>query len=107
MPSFSDWFGSSLARARSVATRSRSRPGLADGLEDARELEARARPIARGLGAGHAPLVELGQLFVLAQGAVHALERVERVVEERVLAEELFERLAARRVVRHLLQRRA
>ena len=74
-------------------------------LEHTGKVEARARAVARGRRTRHPPLVELREILALAERAVHELEGLERVVEERLLAQQGLEALAARRVVGHALER--
>ena len=74
-------------------------------LEHPRELEPRPRAVAHGLRPRDASLVEPRELLVRAQRAKHELQRVERVVEERVVVEQLLERLPARHVLGHALER--
>ena len=74
-------------------------------LANAREVEPCARATARAVGAIDAALVEAGELFAAVRRAIDAFERVERVVEERAVGEQLLDRLAGRLVLRHALER--
>ena len=82
------------ARALSPTRSSRTRAS-------SRRACVRSRvPVARA----HAALVELGQILAQAERPEHLLQRVEGVVEERVVLEQLLHRRAARRVIGHALQ---
>ena len=73
--------------------------------EHAREVEPRARAIAHGHRAVHLPAVERREILAPPELPVHPLERVERLVEERVFRKELLDRFAARPVPRITLER--
>ncbi len=78
---------------------------IADPLfENLRKLESGAAAIPRRLRAVHAPLVEARQVFAQSQSPQDELEGVESVVEERIVLQQLLERLPARAMVGLRLQ---
>ena len=71
-----------------------------------RARSSRARSTAtRAVSALDAALVEPRELFAAIRRAIHAFERVERLVEERAVGEQALHRLARLLVIGHALER--